>query len=85
MRELAPGKVNLALFLGPVRGDDRHELVTAIESVSLADELDVAFLSDGPDQVVCEAVKGDNLVIGTMGRSSWVTRPHCPASVASQG
>jgi len=62
VRELAPGKVNLALFLGPVRGDDRHELVTAIESVSLADELDVAFLSDGPDQVVCEAVKGDNLV-----------------------
>ena len=31
---LAPGKVNLCLFLGPLREDGRHELVTLIESVS---------------------------------------------------
>ena len=39
LRALAPGKVNLGLVLGPVRADGRHELVTAVESVSLADVL----------------------------------------------
>ena len=62
MKELAPGKVNLSLFLGPVRGDGRHELVTLIESVSLADELEVTLLTDGEDEVICERVDGDNLV-----------------------
>ena len=62
MRELAPGKVNLSLFLGPVRDDGRHELVTVIESVSLADELDVSVLPGGADEVICEGVQGDNLV-----------------------
>jgi 4-diphosphocytidyl-2-C-methyl-D-erythritol kinase len=36
---LAPAKVNLCLFLGPLRDDGRHELVTLFESVSLADDL----------------------------------------------
>jgi 4-diphosphocytidyl-2-C-methyl-D-erythritol kinase len=62
VRELAYGKVNLCLFLGPVRGDGRHELVTLIESVSLADELEVSVLSGGSDEVTCEGVEGDNLV-----------------------
>ena len=35
----APGKVNLSLFVGSRRPDGRHELITLIESVSLADEL----------------------------------------------
>jgi len=39
LRALAPGKVNLALFLGPARADGLHELVSLIESLSLADEL----------------------------------------------
>jgi 4-diphosphocytidyl-2-C-methyl-D-erythritol kinase len=39
-RALAPAKVNLGLFVGPVRaGDGRHELVTVMQSISLADEL----------------------------------------------
>ncbi len=38
----APGKVNLCLFLGPVRSDGRHELVTLFESVSLADSVEMA-------------------------------------------
>jgi 4-diphosphocytidyl-2-C-methyl-D-erythritol kinase len=37
----APGKVNLCLYLGPVRPDGRHELVTVFESVSLADVVTV--------------------------------------------
>jgi len=62
VKELAPGKVNLSLFLGPVRGDGRHELVTLIESVSLADELEVTLLTDGEDEVIGERVDGVNLV-----------------------
>lgn len=56
----APGKVNLCLFLGPVREDGRHELVTLFESVSLADSVSVAFADR--DEVVCPGVAGPNLV-----------------------
>ncbi|MBV8218885.1 MAG: hypothetical protein JO325_10505 [Solirubrobacterales bacterium] len=58
----APGKVNLCLLLGPVRDDGRHEVATLIESVSLADELELV-VSDGPgDEVVCPGVSGPNIV-----------------------
>lgn len=62
LRGLAPAKVNLCLFLGPRRPDGRHELVTVFESISLADELELTVLQDGPDEVVCERVPGPNLV-----------------------
>jgi 4-diphosphocytidyl-2-C-methyl-D-erythritol kinase len=66
-RALAPAKVNLGLFLGPVRElDARHELVSVMQSVSLADELT---LEPAPaqaigDEVLCPGVPGpagDNL------------------------
>jgi 4-diphosphocytidyl-2-C-methyl-D-erythritol kinase len=60
---LAPGKINLCLFVGPTRADGRHEVVTLIESVSLADELELSVLEDdrGPDHVICDGVEGPNL------------------------
>ncbi len=40
LRALAPAKVNLGLFLGPLRAADaRHELVSVMQSISLADEV----------------------------------------------
>jgi 4-diphosphocytidyl-2-C-methyl-D-erythritol kinase len=61
LRALAPGKLNVCLFLGPVREDGRHELVTVMDSLSLADELTLG-PGDGPrDEVVCPGVEGDNL------------------------
>lgn len=60
LREPAPAKVNLCLFLGPPREDGRHELVTLFESVSLCDEL-VVTPSDF-DRVVCHGLDGPNLV-----------------------
>jgi 4-diphosphocytidyl-2-C-methyl-D-erythritol kinase len=57
----APGKVNLCLFLGPVRADGRHEVVTLLESVSLADELALT-VGGTSDDVVCPGVEGPNLV-----------------------
>ncbi len=63
LRALAPGKVNLMLCLGPTRGDGRHELVTVLESLSLADELVLESVDeDAPDAVVCPGVEGENLV-----------------------
>jgi 4-diphosphocytidyl-2-C-methyl-D-erythritol kinase len=64
LRALAPAKINLALFLGPVREDARHELVTVFESISLADEVVLETLDAGPaaDEVVCPGVAEPNLV-----------------------
>jgi 4-diphosphocytidyl-2-C-methyl-D-erythritol kinase len=72
-RSLAPAKVNLGLFLGPTREQDgKHELVTVMQSISLADELTLEPLSipvpaSAPapapvgtvrDEVVCPGVPG---------------------------
>ena len=60
LRTLAPGKVNLCLFVGAPRPDGYHPLVSVFQSVSLADEvtLDVA---GEHDEVVCPGVWGPNL------------------------
>ena len=60
LRALAPAKVNLSLFLGGVREDGRHRLVTVFESLSLADELSLE-VTGSEDVVVCPGVEGENL------------------------
>lgn len=58
-RALAPAKVNLGLFLGPTRpSDGRHELVTVMQSISLADELTLEPAPSGvaDDEVICPGV-----------------------------
>jgi 4-diphosphocytidyl-2-C-methyl-D-erythritol kinase len=60
-RALAPAKINLGLFLGPTRAEDsRHELVTVMQSISLADELTLEYAPEGvsEDEVVCPGVPG---------------------------
>jgi 4-diphosphocytidyl-2-C-methyl-D-erythritol kinase len=60
----APGKINVCLFLGPARErDGRHELVSIMQSVTLADRLRIEW-ADGAasDQVHCPGVEGPNLV-----------------------
>jgi 4-diphosphocytidyl-2-C-methyl-D-erythritol kinase len=63
LRARAPAKVNLCLFLGPTREDGRHELVSVVQSLSLADELTLAPAAGdaGADRVVCPGVEGENL------------------------
>ncbi|MGH2911447.1 MAG: 4-(cytidine 5'-diphospho)-2-C-methyl-D-erythritol kinase [Solirubrobacteraceae bacterium] len=63
LRVLAPAKVNLGLFLGPTRNDGRHELVSVMQSISLADELTLEGAPPGVegDEVLCEGVGGENL------------------------
>jgi 4-diphosphocytidyl-2-C-methyl-D-erythritol kinase len=60
-RALAPAKVNLGLFVGPARArDGRHELVTVIQSISLADELTLTPAAAGAaeDEVWSPGVPG---------------------------
>jgi 4-diphosphocytidyl-2-C-methyl-D-erythritol kinase len=63
LRALAPAKVNLGLFVGPTRADGRHELVSVMQSISLADELTMEEAGSGAlqDEVLCEGVCGENL------------------------
>ena len=63
LRALAPGKVNLSLFLGPTRADGRHEIVTLFQSLSLADEVVLETDVVDGDQVVCPEVVGENLAL----------------------
>jgi 4-diphosphocytidyl-2-C-methyl-D-erythritol kinase len=58
----APGKVNLSLFVGGSRPDGRHELITLIESVSLADELELVTRVSLEDDVVCAGIDDPNIV-----------------------
>ncbi len=78
LREQAPAKVNLCLFLGPLRADGRHELVTVFESISLADELELSVFEDGDDQVVCPSIPGTNLVsdaLAALRDEGWAAAP----------
>jgi 4-diphosphocytidyl-2-C-methyl-D-erythritol kinase len=63
LRARAPGKVNLCLLLGPRREDGRHELVSVVAPLSLADELELAPAprDANGDEVVCPGVEGENL------------------------
>lgn len=60
-RALAPAKVNLGLFMGPTReADGRHELVTVMQSISLADELTLTAAGPGAaaDELDCPGLPG---------------------------
>ncbi len=60
LRALAPAKINLGLFVGPPRADGRHELVSVMQSISLADELTLEAAPQGAtgDEVLCPGVEG---------------------------
>jgi 4-diphosphocytidyl-2-C-methyl-D-erythritol kinase len=61
LREDAPAKLNLCLFLGPAReADGRHELVTVFQPLTLADRvsLEPAALGAAADELVCPGVPG---------------------------
>jgi 4-diphosphocytidyl-2-C-methyl-D-erythritol kinase len=70
LHALAPGKVNLCLFLGPTRADGLHELVSLVEPLSLADELRLEAAPErgpgGADEVHCAGVSGPNLAAAAL-------------------
>jgi 4-diphosphocytidyl-2-C-methyl-D-erythritol kinase len=64
----ARAKINLCLFVGPLRPDGRHEVVTLMDSLELCD--DVRLILDPPgvgaDQVSCPGVKGPNIAAAAL-------------------
>jgi 4-diphosphocytidyl-2-C-methyl-D-erythritol kinase len=56
---IAPGKVNLSLFVGAPRADGLHPLVSVVQAVTLADE--VTMEPAPADEVVCAGVDGPNI------------------------
>jgi 4-diphosphocytidyl-2-C-methyl-D-erythritol kinase len=67
LRCLAPGKVNLALYVGAPREDGLHPLVSVVQPVSLADELTLEPARGAAADVVdCPGVEGDNLALAAL-------------------
>jgi 4-diphosphocytidyl-2-C-methyl-D-erythritol kinase len=58
VKELAPAKVNLCLYLGPRRPDGYHDLVSVIQSLELADSLELCDHESAEDEVRCPGVAG---------------------------
>ena len=78
LRCLAPGKVNLCLFVGRPRADGYHPLVSLVQPVSLADELELGPAAGAQDEVVCPGVDGENLAAQALGRFRAATGWHAP-------
>ncbi|MDQ3677702.1 MAG: 4-(cytidine 5'-diphospho)-2-C-methyl-D-erythritol kinase [Actinomycetota bacterium] len=59
----APAKINLSLFVGPPTPDGRHELVTVMDSLTLADDVRLTVGPEGlgADEVHCPGLAGPNL------------------------
>jgi 4-diphosphocytidyl-2-C-methyl-D-erythritol kinase len=66
----ARAKANLCLFLGPLRPDGRHEVVTLMDSLSLADEVRmvVGVEALAADEVVCPGVQGPNIAAAALAK-----------------
>ena len=63
---LAPGKVNLSLFVGAPREDGLHPLVSVVQAVTLADELTLE--PAAVEEVICPSVEGENLAARALAR-----------------
>lgn len=75
LTERAPAKINVCLFVGGRRpADGRHEVVSVLQAVDLADELRLRPAAVR-DEVVCPGVDGDNIVAaavaGFRARTGW--------------
>jgi 4-diphosphocytidyl-2-C-methyl-D-erythritol kinase len=59
---LAHAKINLALVVGPPRRDAKHEVVTVLQRLELADSISL----EPADDLVVEGFAGDSLVRGSL-------------------
>lgn len=64
MRASAPAKINLGLVVGPLRDDGRHEFLSVLQRVGIADRIDV----DPAERLVVEGFPADTLVRGALER-----------------
>jgi 4-diphosphocytidyl-2-C-methyl-D-erythritol kinase len=75
----APAKLNLCLYLGPVREDGLHELCSIFVPLMLSDRIRIEPIDgDGADEVICERVEGPNLAaaaLGALREAGWKSPP----------
>jgi 4-diphosphocytidyl-2-C-methyl-D-erythritol kinase len=74
----APAKLNLCLFVGPLRDDGLHEIGSIFEPLELADILRVSETEAAADEVICPQIPGPNLVekaLAAMRESGWDSPP----------
>ena len=64
----APSKVNLALLLGPLRDDGRHEIASVLVPLLLADSLSISEIDASADEVVCEGVVGTEITAAALAK-----------------
>jgi 4-diphosphocytidyl-2-C-methyl-D-erythritol kinase len=81
LRTQARAKINLCLFVGPQRGNGRHEVATLMDTLDLADDLRLEIGPQGlrADEVVCPGVEGPNLAADALAafrsRTGWDAPP----------
>ena len=70
LRTRAPGKINLCLYVGPTDpATGLHALVSVMEPLSLADQLELApAFAHSRDDVECDGVEGPNLAADALAR-----------------
>ena len=61
MKDRASAKINLCLYLGPLRPDGYHELLSIFQSISLFDELELTDHDGQHDEVRCPGLEGPNI------------------------
>ena len=57
----APAKLNLCLFLGPLRGDGLHSICSLFQPIDLCDRVSISEMDSGGDRVVCPGIEGEDL------------------------
>jgi 4-diphosphocytidyl-2-C-methyl-D-erythritol kinase len=81
LRTPARAKVNLCLFVGPPRGDGRHQVVTLMDSLDMCDDVCLQVAPGGlqADEVICPGVEGPNLAAAALAafraRTGWDAPP----------
>ena len=82
MRAPAPAKINLALVVGPQGPDGKHEVVTVLQRVDLADRVAI----DPADELAVRGFAGDTLVRDALSAlaQAAATRPRWAATITKR-
>lgn len=75
---IAPAKLNLCLYVGPVREDGLHELCSIFAPLSLADRIEVSAAPGKADEVVCPGVEQPDLTaraLAALREAGWRREP----------
>jgi 4-diphosphocytidyl-2-C-methyl-D-erythritol kinase len=68
LRDFAPAKINLSLFVGRRREDGYHELVSVVQPLRLGDAVRLEAAGGDRDEVVGAGVDGPNLAAAALAR-----------------